>query len=291
MEDQGMVALGGSVGEESLPVAWQWLVTLRYWMQVMRLFWTRCWKEPSSWLRMDGFPMGEWESRNLMRRWEGKVALIRGGAPLFVDNAIQRYSSSPFGSAENGHATQTLHFVWGCLAVANSDSNAHLEHLSDYLWKFTTLRDHNGFINRNNYRVEYHNGDGVIGEPYWRTAGYLLVMNAHRKNLAITGDAKYRRESRDIPVTYHRDVAGKNQLLRSWSIVEAHLGELAPKSLVEGIDALEALPEGERLGLRLQLVWPTDLQLAAGNSQLPLPLQALSPRILLSPCSQLPPRL
>ena len=151
------------------------------------------------------------------------ASLVRGGAEQFTGNCIKRYSSEPFGSAENGHATQTLHFVWGCLSVANTSAEAHRAHMDAYLWKFTTLREFDGFINKNNYRTEYHNGDGVIGEPYWRTAGYLLVMNAHKRNLAITGHPDYRSAIRPMPLVYHRDRAAHNQVLRNWDLVESAL--------------------------------------------------------------------
>ena len=180
------------------------------------------------------------------------ASLIRGGAPLFVRNASKRYSLPPFGDAENGHATQTLHFFWGCLAVANADPHSHLDNMSAYLWKFTTLREFDGFINKNNYRTEYHNGDGVIGEPYWRTAGYLVLMNAHKRNLAITGNPKFRGQLRDVPVVYHRDRAAHNQALRNWELVRAVLADKAPRTLLDALERLRALPEGPGLSTALR---------------------------------------
>ncbi|NWK55854.1 hypothetical protein HW115_09545 [Verrucomicrobiaceae bacterium N1E253] len=180
------------------------------------------------------------------------ASLIRGGAPLFTENATKRYSTAPFGSAENGHATQTLHFVWACLSTANCGAEAHRQNMSDYLWKFTTLRDHDGFVNQNGYRVEYHNGDGVIGGPYWRMAGYLMIFNAHKRNLAITGNPKFRTAARELPVVFHRDRAMYNEVMRSWALAEAYLGDKVPSEFTTAVTALRAIKPGENLGTDLR---------------------------------------
>lgn len=180
------------------------------------------------------------------------ASLVRGGSELFTKNATHRYSTAPFGSAENGHATQTLHFVWACLSTANCGADAHRQNMADYLWKFTTLREFDGTINKNNYRTEYHNGDGVIGEPYWRTAGYLLILNAHKRNLAITGNPKFRTAPRQLPVVFHRDRAVHNAMLRSWALVEAYLGDKAPAAFTAAVKELRALKSGPQLGDELR---------------------------------------
>jgi len=191
------------------------------------------------------------------------ASLIRGGADLFTNNCLKRYSTPPFGSAEDGHATQTLHFVFACLAAANCSPEAHRAHMDAYLWKFTTLREFDGFINKNNYRTEYHNGDGVIGEPYWRTAGYLLVMNAHKRNLGITGKPEYRGKIREVPVVYHRDRAAHNQVKRNWALVEAVLGDKVPPSFGRAFDKLQALEVGPDLGTDLRALLVEEAPMAA----------------------------
>ena len=182
------------------------------------------------------------------------ASLVRGGAPMFTSNAAARYSTAPFGSAENGHATQTLHFVWSCLSSANSGSEAHRQNMNDYLWKFTTLRDHDGFVNQNGYRVEYHNGDSVIGGPYWRMAGYLMILNAHKQNLATTGNPKYRHAPRELPVVFHRHRATYNEVLRNWALAEAFLGDKVPSSFTKAVKALRSIKQGPEIGADLRSV-------------------------------------
>ncbi|NQZ58480.1 MAG: hypothetical protein HRT88_13560, partial [Lentisphaeraceae bacterium] len=174
---------------------------------------------------------------------------VRGGVEHFTKTAEKRYSTAPFGSGENGHATQTLHFFWATIATANTNAAAFRQCMDVYLWKFTNLREFDGTINSNNYRTEYHNGDGIIGPPYWRTAGFLIIMNAHKRNLAITGSARYRApRQRQIPLVFHQDKSAHNFALRNWNIVEAVLGKKTPSSFVSTLKTLRSLKKDTNLG-------------------------------------------
>ncbi|NQZ56399.1 MAG: hypothetical protein HRT88_02860 [Lentisphaeraceae bacterium] len=177
------------------------------------------------------------------------ASLIRGGADHFTKTAAKRYSTAPWGTAEGGHATQTIHFVWGVLASANCGSEALRGSMNAYLWKFTLLRNFDGFIANNNYRLEYHGGDGIIGVPFWRTGGYLLLMNAGKRNLAITGSSKYRaKELIKTPIVFHAHKKFFNYVQRSWYVAESALGKSAPKSLKQAIAKLDAFPKDTKLG-------------------------------------------
>ena len=181
------------------------------------------------------------------------ASLIRGGTQHFTSTAGERYSTAPFGSAENGHATQTLHFTWAMLSSANCSDEAYKASMNAYLWKFTTLREYDGFINQNNYRTEYHNGDGVIGDPYWRTSGYLLILNAWKRNLAITGNLLYRSQSFEkTAVMFHRDVAAKNYYKRNWALAANVLGRKAPAGFDEAYSQLKSLIPDRELGTNLK---------------------------------------
>ena len=179
-------------------------------------------------------------------------SLIGGGGKVFVEAARARYSTAPFGSAENGHATQTLHFFWGMLSSLRASESSYQKAMDAYLWKFTTLREYDGLVNKNNYRVEYHNGDGVVGEPYWRTAAYLILMNTHRKELAITGNPKWQAKSEvKSPRLYNAHKSTKLAMLRNWALVDAALGESSPASLKSEMKKLQQLQEDTELGNRL----------------------------------------
>ena len=191
------------------------------------------------------------------------ASLIRGGTKHFTTTAGKRYSTAPWGSAENGHATQTLHYFWAMLSSANCSDTAYRESMNAYLWKFTTLREYDGFINENNYRTEYHNGDGVIGAPYWRTAGFLIILNAWRRNLGITGQAALRSESfHQTSVSFHRDVAAKNFYKRNWALVANVLGSKAPESFKDAYSKLKSLPSDRQLGKNLGILLKSQVKSA-----------------------------
>lgn len=180
------------------------------------------------------------------------ACLVSGGARLFLKAAIERYSTPPYGTAENGHATQTLHFFWSSIAIANCGPEPHRNNMSAYIWKFNTYREYDGFANKNNARTEYHGGDGVIGSPHWRTAGYVILLNAHKRNLAITGDPAYKSPAlQDNPLAFFGDKAFHNHVLRNWNLAEAVLGGAAPRAFSSTLNKIRNLPDTEELGAQL----------------------------------------
>ncbi|GAA5497292.1 hypothetical protein Rhal01_03485 [Rubritalea halochordaticola] len=172
------------------------------------------------------------------------ASLLGSGGERFTEAARERFSTAPFGTAENGHATQTLHFFWSVLSSCLSNQKGYQGVMDAYLWKFTLLREYDGLVNKNNYRVEYHNGDGVIGEPYWRTAAYLILMNVHRKQLAMTGKEEYlSHEKAETALLYNDHKSTKLHMIRNWALVDAHLGSDSPASLKAGLKAMQELKE------------------------------------------------
>lgn len=181
------------------------------------------------------------------------ASLLGAGGERFTEAARERFSAEPFGTAENGHATQTLHFFWSVLSSCLANERGYQGVMDSYLWKFTVLREYDGFINKNNYRVEYHNGDGVIGEPYWRTAAYLILMNVHRHELAMTGKQDYlSNKIAKTPQLFHDHKATKLHMIRNWALVDAHLGQDSPASLKAGLEQLRGLKDDFGLEKALQ---------------------------------------
>lgn len=176
-------------------------------------------------------------------------ALVRGGTDYFVKAVRKRYANPPWGDADAGHASHMLPFVWAGIGVANCGPEAHRGNMEAFLWKFTLNRDYDGFINRNTNRLEYHGAENVIGSPYWGMGGYLILFNAHRHNLAITGQpdlvaAAYR----PAPVRHDGDQAFWRSTVRDWNIVEAALGPRAPAGLAPVLEKLRGLKQDATLG-------------------------------------------
>jgi hypothetical protein len=156
------------------------------------------------------------------------ASLIRGGSANFVKAARHRYSQGHYGDVDAGHASMTLHFTMGMLAVAACGEDCYRRAVSTKAWYLTLMRDADGSANSNNYRIEFHGGDGVLGSPYWRTAGMILCLNALKHNLAITGMPEARRQSpQDGPQLFHQDAALRRVLLGNWDLVEVTLGSAA----------------------------------------------------------------
>lgn len=176
------------------------------------------------------------------------AARIRGGAKMFTENNDYRYSHAPYGSAEHGHATQTMHFFWGMLSSAVASDKSYVDSMNDHLWKYTLYRDYDGTANKNNERTEYHNADGVIGEPYWRMASYIIHMNVYKHNLAITGQQDYLRVPRQVPMVFHADKSFYNEYFRNWALAEYALGDQAPALFTSKFEAYRKIPKNDQLG-------------------------------------------
>ncbi|MFC4995565.1 LamG-like jellyroll fold domain-containing protein [Rubritalea tangerina] len=171
------------------------------------------------------------------------AALLRGGNKFYKEACDRRFSYPSFGSEQEGHATQTLHYFFGCLGVANADDQNFLDMMSFYRWRFTIMRDHHGCVTKNRYATEFHGGDGAVGFPMWRTATYLFLLNAHKKNLAMSGKPEYRtgiqRETNDMTMDQR---SLYNHIVRSWSMADAALGTLAPQSFRDAYLELKSTP-------------------------------------------------
>ncbi len=178
------------------------------------------------------------------------AALLRGGGKTFLDAAQRRYSAPYFGTAEAGHGTQTMHFFWSSIGILNCGDAAHIKNMSTYSWMFTGRRGYDGYARHNNTYVEYHGGDPCIGQPLWRTASFVILMNGHKRNLGITGNPKYISvPTREEPFVYFQDDVLKKYVLRNWDIVNYFLGDKAPAEFVSAQKKLNAV-KGETLGPR-----------------------------------------
>ena len=167
------------------------------------------------------------------------AAIISGWKGNFYKSAMRRHRTAPYGTSEWGHATQTLHFFWGLLSANYAGEETFKETMNAYLWKFTTYREFDGFVNGNNTRTDLHGGDNVIG-AYWRNASFLLILNAHKKNLAITG--KLHGNDKKIKTHISAVNYGRHKyLLQNWILVKNQLGSRAPESLLNGVEHLKQL--------------------------------------------------
>jgi hypothetical protein len=181
------------------------------------------------------------------------VASIMAGGPEHLTRVFKmRYGNPPYGDVDAGHASAVLPFVFGALAVNACGDKALEEHFRVFLWKLTTHRRFNGFITANTNNLELHGGDAVLGYPFWRTGGYLLILNAHKRNLFMTCNPKFKSE-KPMPSTPsgHMDDAFRRFVLRNWNTAHTLLGDKTPADMMKSLARLRDMKNGSDLDTRI----------------------------------------
>lgn len=171
------------------------------------------------------------------------ASFMGGGGDLYVDYSRERFTKAPWGDEDGGHASHTLPYIWTSLACALFGGDARQGNLDAHAWRITLFRDFAGFVNNNTDRLEYRGAEGVIGKPYWSTGGFLLVLNAGKRNLLCTGLDGTRIAPRELPYAQSVDRAFRQATLNDWNLAEAVLGSRMPPAGVAALKKLRALPD------------------------------------------------
>lgn len=198
------------------------------------------------------------------------ASLIRGGATYFTKVAGARYTDGPWGNADGGHATHTLPFIWSGIATACLSTKAHFQNMSSFIWRLTTHREFTGLGLTNASRLEYMKCEHLLGLPYWHTGGMLILINAHKRNLAITGHPRYRaKKFRPVPKVNQLALAFRSTVEQTLRVVRTQLGKRSPKSLHVAIAKVNAIPLTEELADHVFSVMKSDMpQVARDISQI-----------------------
>jgi len=200
---------------------------------------------------------------DLNLRWSGQggsagtapflmAAKINGGSKFFTEIVTRRFTSGPYGDVDYGHGTHTLPFTVGSIAISLCGAQAHKDNMEAFLWKLTTHRGFDGLIVNNANPLEFHSGESVMGKPWWNTGAYLVMLNSHKHNLAITGKPEYMaKDFVDLPLVHDIDMKVWRQTLRQWCTVEAALGTKTPSTVKRAVRELEALKKDANLGVNV----------------------------------------
>ncbi|NQZ58986.1 MAG: hypothetical protein HRT88_16160, partial [Lentisphaeraceae bacterium] len=174
---------------------------------------------------------------------------INGGSKFFHDVTTRRFTTAPYGDVDFGHATHTLPFIFGSVAISLCGEEYHRANMESFLWKLTTHRGFDGLIVSNANPLEYHTGEIIMGKPWFSTGAWLFLLNAHKRNLASTGKKQYmaKQHKKLLPVS-GTDMSVWRQTLRQWSVVQATMGKRTPHSVKRVIKALVSLKKDENLG-------------------------------------------
>ncbi|NQZ59253.1 MAG: hypothetical protein HRT88_17505, partial [Lentisphaeraceae bacterium] len=182
------------------------------------------------------------------------AAKISGGSKYFTDIVSRRFLTPPYGSTDHGHATHTMPFTLGNIAISLCSPEAHKANMEAFLWKLTTHRGFDGLIVNNSNPLEFHSGEGVMGKPWWSTGAWLVMMNAHKRNMAMTGKKEYMAtKQKDLPLVHDADLRAYRYVLRQWSLVEANLGSKTPASVSAALQELINLKKTGDYGKEVML--------------------------------------
>ncbi|NQZ59628.1 MAG: hypothetical protein HRT88_19425, partial [Lentisphaeraceae bacterium] len=182
------------------------------------------------------------------------AAKISGGSKYFTEIVSRRFLTPPYGSTDRGHATHTMPFTLGSIAISLCSPKAHKANMDAFLWKLTTHRGFDGLIVNNANPLEFHSGELVMGKPWWSTGAWLLMMNVHKRNMAMTGKKEYMATSqKDVPLVHDHDFKAYRYILRQWCTVESALGSKTPASVSAAIRELAALKKDSNYGMKALL--------------------------------------
>ena len=167
-------------------------------------------------------------------------AQIGGGHESAIREFVERLDAS-IGDIDNSHATSTLAFVLGSLGLAAADEEVFLRTMQNKRYKLTIDDCWEGGILKSAFPMDFQGGEGVTAN-WIRTAGTILVFNALKQNLAITGNREHWNPDR---LAYQPVCEWGNQVhsyyLRNWALAIELLGSRAPDELAGGLRELHAL--------------------------------------------------
>jgi len=166
---------------------------------------------------------------------------IGGGHQSAVKEFAERMDAT-IGDGDNSHASSSLAFIFSSLAIAAADEAVFLKHMQNFKYKMTIDDMWEGGFLKSAFPLDFQGGEGITSN-WIRSAGSILVLNALKHNLAITGDKKHwSKKSMSAVAVSEWGGQVHSYYLRNWCIAKELLGNKAPSELSEGIKAMHALP-------------------------------------------------
>lgn len=166
---------------------------------------------------------------------------IGGGHTSSVKEHTERIEAS-IGDGDNSHATSTLAFIFSSLAIAAADEDVFLKHMQNFKYKMTIDDNWEGGFLKSAFPLDFQGGESVTSS-WIRSAGSILVLNALKHKLAITGKKELWNQQ---PITTTPPSEWGTQIhsyyLRNWCLAKELLGNKAPRQLDQSIRLLNALP-------------------------------------------------
>jgi len=171
---------------------------------------------------------------------------IGGGHESAIREFVERMDAS-IGDGDNSHATSSLAFIFGSLALASADEAVFIKHMQNFRYKMSLDDCWEGGFLKSAFPLDFQGGEGVTGS-WIRSAGSILVLNALKKNMAITGKRELWNPQR-IQQAAVCEWGGQvhSYYLRNWGLAMELLGARAPAELQQGIGEIHGLPRDMKL--------------------------------------------
>jgi len=184
---------------------------------------------------------------------------------VLKDTFEKRYTSAPYGNADHGHASSFLSYFWGIMGTAvQGNDEAYKQHLSAFTWKMALARGYEGLVMPNNsYRTEYQGAEGVV-DYYQRAAMWVIILNAHKKNLAMTGMEQYQnKQTRDLPKTTSPERIWLKRTQRNYTLAASIIGSKQVSAVNNALNKLMAMQPGEQTSQQVMDFYASDAIAAA----------------------------
>jgi hypothetical protein len=171
------------------------------------------------------------------------AAQLHGGPQHFIDHAVRHLCERTLGGGDQGHASKIFSMMGSTLGIAVSDERSFHEHARRYGWALTLTRRFDGGFHWNSELLEYMGAESVMNTVY-RSATYVLLLNAYKKNLGITGRADLmpgNQGPQALPKLTDTDRRIWHYYRTNWQVVRAALGSRTPAVLEQACRELDSL--------------------------------------------------
>ena len=166
--------------------------------------------------------------------------MIYGGNKHFIAKVTATLKQT-FGAYDKVHATPSMGVFAGNLALAVVDPKLFQKSMNYYKWMFILSRSPDAGFIRQPMHIHRASGEGALGK-WWRTAAAIILLNAGKRNLAITGKKEYLTQkfsSSQVSSSYATYIFAK--VKNDWTVAELDLGKSCPKELKQAAAELRAL--------------------------------------------------
>jgi len=178
------------------------------------------------------------------------AAIISGGNKHFVEKSMLMFHAT-YGAIDKVHACPSMGLFGANLAFCLADRPFFQKSMAYYKWKFILNKyPHAGMLS-NPHNMHRATGETARGR-WWQTAAATILLNAGKKNMAITGQAEYRSrkfKSNPSPAAYFAQLFSKYK--NDWTVAEEILGDQCPKELQQATTQLRNIETDSNIRKKL----------------------------------------